>query len=134
MLKRVQSIMEEDTVSLLQYAVGPQEANIQKAIKFYGENKNAILYSYQEHGCIGIELMKENKARICHIAVSPNSRYQGIASVMIKKVIHMHELIYTEAETDNDAVGFYKKCGFTITSLGEKYPGVERFHCYWAES
>ncbi|WP_243522666.1 GNAT family N-acetyltransferase [Bacillus pseudomycoides] len=133
MVKLVQNITEEKMVSLLKYAVGPQAVSIQKAIKFYGENKNTTLYKYQEHGCIGIKLIKENKARICHIAVSPNSRYKGIAFEMIKKVIHMHGLIYLEAETDDEAVGFYKKCGFTIISLGEKYPGVERFHCYWVK-
>ncbi|GAA0394735.1 hypothetical protein GCM10008933_26940 [Paenibacillus motobuensis] len=33
------------------------------------------------------------------------------------------------AETDQDAIGFYSKIGFEIHSLGEKYPGVERFQC-----
>jgi hypothetical protein len=32
-----------------------------------------------------------------------------------------------EAETDREADGFYRACGFTVHSLGEKYPGVERF-------
>jgi ribosomal protein S18 acetylase RimI-like enzyme len=33
------------------------------------------------------------------------------------------------AETDTEAVGFYRALGFTATSLGEKYLGVERFAC-----
>ncbi|QSF44504.1 GNAT family N-acetyltransferase [Paenibacillus tianjinensis] len=33
------------------------------------------------------------------------------------------------AETDHEAVGFYRNAGFAITSLGEQYPGVERFAC-----
>jgi hypothetical protein len=28
-----------------------------------------------------------------------------------------------------NAVNFYRNIGFEITSLGEKYPGVERFQC-----
>jgi ribosomal protein S18 acetylase RimI-like enzyme len=31
------------------------------------------------------------------------------------------------AETDRNGVGFYAATGFTVTSLGEKYPGAERF-------
>lgn len=31
------------------------------------------------------------------------------------------------AETDRSALGFYLALGFGVTSLGEKYPGVERF-------
>jgi hypothetical protein len=33
------------------------------------------------------------------------------------------------AETDAEAVGFYKRCGFRMQSLGEKYVGTERFWC-----
>lgn len=33
------------------------------------------------------------------------------------------------AETDADAVGFYRHSGFEVMSLGEKYPGTERFSC-----
>lgn len=29
------------------------------------------------------------------------------------------------AETDIDSVGFYRQLGFVVTTLGEKYPGVE---------
>lgn len=36
------------------------------------------------------------------------------------------------AETDAEAAGFYRACGFQVRSLGEKYPGVERFACFWA--
>lgn len=38
----------------------------------------------------------------------------------------LHRLI---AKTDAEAAGFYRCCGFAITSLGEVYPGVERFDC-----
>ena len=31
------------------------------------------------------------------------------------------------AETDQASVGFYQALGFTVESLGEKYPGVKRF-------
>jgi hypothetical protein len=31
------------------------------------------------------------------------------------------------AETDGEALGFYVANGFDVTSLGEKYPGVDRF-------
>ncbi|MDM5188969.1 hypothetical protein QUF99_17085 [Bacillus sp. DX4.1] len=67
MLKTVQNIDEDSVVSILRYAVGPQEVSLQRAVNFYRENKNAV--------------------------------------------------------------GFYKRYGFSIKSLGEKYPDVERFHC-----
>lgn len=44
------------------------------------------------------------------------------------KVLALHHL---DAETDADAVDFYRRCGFAVESLGERYPGVERFRCTW---
>ena len=41
----------------------------------------------------------------------------------------LNEIKHMEAETDIEAVDFYKKIGFQTVSLGEKYPGVERFKC-----
>nr|WP_201024033.1 hypothetical protein [Paenibacillus sp. 32O-W] len=35
-----------------------------------------------------------------------------------------------EAETDKDAVDFYRKIGFHVTTLGEKYPGIEHISAY----
>ncbi|WP_017151942.1 GNAT family N-acetyltransferase [Bacillus bingmayongensis] len=133
MLKGGQSSANEYISKLLKYAVGSQEVSLQKAIRFYEENRNTTLYQYKELGCIGMEFFAEKQARICHIAVLPDNRNKGVAFEMIKKVIYMHELTYIEAETDCEVVEFYKNCGFTITSLGEKYPGVERFHCYWVK-
>ncbi|MCY1251522.1 hypothetical protein D9M72_652950 [compost metagenome] len=48
---------------------------------------------------------------------------------MIRYVEEHHAFSSIYAETDQEAVLFYKNLGFHITSLGEKYPGVERFGC-----
>ncbi|MFJ7826383.1 GNAT family N-acetyltransferase [Psychrobacillus sp. NPDC096623] len=80
-------------------------------------------------GCIGIEFISSSKCEIRHIAVSPKSRKQQIGSNMIYYIIEKFQLDTLFAETDKDAVDFYASIGFSITSLGEKYPGVERFHC-----
>lgn len=55
---------------------------------------------------------------------------KGIALQMIKEIVRVYQLTYIEAETDDGAVEFYKRIGFQVKSLGEKYPGIERFHCY----
>lgn len=80
-------------------------------------------------GCIGIEFVSTNICEIRHLAVSPDSRNQQFGSNMIFFIIEQFHLSSIFAETDKDAVNFYASIGFTITSLGEKYTGVERFHC-----
>ncbi|MGG5785441.1 GNAT family N-acetyltransferase [Bacillus albus] len=131
-LQRVEQIEKDPILHVLQYAVGPSETSLKKAVLFYGRNKGTF-YKFEEKACIGIEIIGTNKARICHIAVVPQYRHKGIALKMIKEVVRMHQLTYVEAETDKEAVEFYKKSGFQVQSLGEKYPGVERFQCYLEE-
>ncbi|MBF7152609.1 MULTISPECIES: GNAT family N-acetyltransferase [Bacillus] len=131
-LQRVEQIEKDPILHVLQYAVGPSETSLKKAVLFYGRNKGTF-YKFEEKACIGIEIIGTNKARICHIAVVPQYRHKGIALQMIKEVVRMHQLTYVEAETDKEAVEFYKKSGFQVQSLGEKYLGVERFQCYLEE-
>ncbi len=129
MLQRVEHLEIDPIKKVLKHATGPSEASLFKAVSMY-KNDQAVLYKYGNKGCIGIALIHTNRARICHIAVSKKYRNQGIALQMIKEIIRKYELTYIEAETDKEAVGFYKKCNFKIESLGEKYPGIERFYCY----
>ncbi|MEK4827575.1 GNAT family N-acetyltransferase [Niallia sp. FSL W8-0951] len=94
---------------------------------------NRQLFFLQQYGeivgCIGIEIINPNECVIKHIAVSTKQRGKSVGSQMIKFLSKQYTFI--SAETDNDAVGFYRKNGFKITSLGEKYPSVERFLCVY---
>ena len=48
---------------------------------------------------------------------------------MILHVCKAYGLEEITAETDRDAVEFYRRVGFEVESLGEQYPGTERFLC-----
>ncbi|ANC08393.1 MULTISPECIES: GNAT family N-acetyltransferase [Bacillus cereus group] len=128
-LQRVEQIEKDSILNVLQYAVGPNEISLKKAVLFYQRNKGT-LYKYEEKACIGIEVIGATKARVCHIAVDSDYRQKGIALQMIKEVVRIYQLTYIEAETDDGAVEFYKRIGFQVKSLGEKYMEIERFHCY----
>ncbi|MBW4083734.1 GNAT family N-acetyltransferase [Paenibacillus sp. S150] len=80
-------------------------------------------------GVIGIRHGPEAGAEILHIAVLGRLRGRGIGAAMIGEIRKCKEIETLQAETDRDAAGFYRSCGFTVSSLGEKYPGVERFSC-----
>ncbi len=130
MLQRVKHIEKNPIKEVLKHATGPSEINLIKAVSLY-ENNHVVLYKYGNKDCIGIALIDTNRARICHIAVDEKYRHQGIALQMIREIIRKYELTYIEAETDEEAVEFYKKCRFKIKSLGEKHTGVKRFHCHF---
>ncbi len=111
------------------------EENVDGSYEQYKHSQHLKLYGFEQGvtfvGCIGIKFFNSNKGEIKHIAVSPSERGNGIGGKMIKFVCQEHLLSMISAETDQDAVGFYRRLGFNITSLGEKYPNVERFLCVY---
>lgn len=80
-------------------------------------------------GIAGIRSITDAEAELLHIAVAGDWRGRGIGRLTIERLVSQFELTSITAETDHNAVGFYRRCGFQIVSLGEKYPGVERFCC-----
>jgi N-acetylglutamate synthase-like GNAT family acetyltransferase len=116
---------------LLSYSTS--EDRIEAEYEKYIESLNRKIYGLELKGvivgCIGIEFISSNNCEIKHIAVSPTERGNKIGSIMIKFVCDKHLLSFISAETDKGAVEFYRNYGFEVTSLGEKYPGVERFLC-----
>lgn len=117
--------------TLLAYATS--EKKVEKEYSLYIACPERLLYGYTFEqdivGCIGIVKREANQCEMKHIAVSPAYRRKGIGREMIRYVEEHHVFSSIYAETDQDAVIFYKNNGFHITSLGEKYPGVERFGC-----
>ena len=65
------------------------------------------------------------------IAVEEHWRGRGVGRQLLTHIVDVLGVDELYAETDRDSVGFYRAMGWTISSLGEKYPGVERFDCRW---
>ena len=84
-------------------------------------------------GVVVISFVGQNKIEIVGIAVDLSVRNKGVGSYMINQVINDYGLVYVYAETDNDAVGFYRNNGFSITKFSESYDGeaVIRYKCEW---
>ena len=82
-------------------------------------------------GVIVISFLERNKIEIIGIAVVLSVRSKGIGSYMINQTVTDYGLISVYAETDNDAVGFYQKNGFSVTEFSEIYDGekVVRYKC-----
>lgn len=126
-------IMDPSVKKLLSYATsaGKVEGEYEKYmaspnLKLYGEASEDEFFA-----CIGIAFLEEGICEIRHIALSPELRGKNIASGMIDAICQLYQPDQILAETDRQAVEFYRKYGFSIASLGEKYPGVERFRCVY---
>lgn len=118
---------------LLAECMWTDNEKIDNEITQYNDNDSRELLGMLRNdelvGLIGAEYKSNYEVELKHIAVKPNYRGQGIGGKMIKELLHTRRVLTLKAETDHEAVGFYKTMGFSITSLGEKYPGVERFEC-----
>jgi ribosomal protein S18 acetylase RimI-like enzyme len=73
-------------------------------------------------------------AVVRHIAVDEACRQRGIGRAMIEHAREAHGPRSLTAETDQDAVGFYERCGFSSQAVGtphppDRYPSAERFVC-----
>src|SRR5690606_16604954 len=80
-------------------------------------------------GIFGVIWLSKCEVELKHISVKSSNRRQGLGKEMVNEFIEENHIKRMKVETDKNAVNFYKKIGFNITSLGEKYPGVERFKC-----
>lgn len=124
---------------LLSYAIGmPVPEKLKQIAKSYREDVNLALWGVEDDGsligCLGVRCSPHGDVVILHLSVHPAHRRRYVASRMIESLLQSGAVQTVSAETDQDAVDFYARCGFAIRSLGEKYPGVERFACVYPPS
>jgi ribosomal protein S18 acetylase RimI-like enzyme len=124
----------EELKELLKMAMGnPTPEKVQKWLgTFYTLNKHAILVAINDRritGMIGIDYSTAPHGYIYHLAVHPDYRKHGIGRGLLNYVAKTLGLISIALETDQDAVEFYRACGFDIEEIESKWHGVRRFLC-----
>ncbi|BCB04191.1 GNAT family N-acetyltransferase [Bacillus sp. KH172YL63] len=129
-MKKVESKNQHNSIKmLLSYSTHNWEQEYKKSIDSPDRALYVMLQEETYVGCLVIEWKNDYFCEVKHIAVSPSARGRGIGREMIDRLVDTCSFTYLGAETDQEAVDFYRKIGWKITSLGEKYPGVERFWC-----
>ncbi len=135
MIHKLTDISDQDLYEFLSYCMYPAHDRITRECNSYKTQMNRELYGiYSEKTLSGIIGLIHNdfETELKHIAVHPHKRNKGLGSKLIEEIIKLNTIHILVAETDKHAVHFYKKIGFEIISLGEKYPGVERFKCVYS--
>ncbi|OBR65233.1 acetyltransferase [Paenibacillus oryzae] len=122
---------------LLACCMWPDEEKIAQELSAYLEDDSrSLLGEVIDHtlvGLMGITRISNEKVILKHIAVKEEYRNKGIGKKMLQAYIANQRISLLEAETDLEAVDFYRRIGFQISSLGEKYKGVERFKCQYTK-
>ena len=128
---QVGSVDEPGIAELLTFAVGEDADRIDQAVRRYRDDSSMTLLVAKTGNDVVAALgytVTHDRVTVLHIATAPHVRRTGIATALLTELRRQtppgRPVV---AETDADAVGFYRSNGFTVISLGEKYPGVERF-------
>ena len=111
-----------------------KEKFCKKAADFQNDQTIRIFACFKQMQLVGIivlSLAGHNRAEIVGIAVDPAHRHQGIGSFMLNRVQKKLRITSLYAETDRDAVDFYRKNGFRITAFSGHYNDktVTRYQC-----
>lgn len=118
-------ITEPDILKLLAPSVyNPTEERLLNRAKKYQEDENANIYAYKDNGeykGIVIFNIAKSSATILDIAIKSKHQGQGIGSKLIDFIFNSFNVDNVTAETDDDAIGFYKKYGFTVTDTKVKF-------------
>ncbi len=97
----------------------------------YFDSPNTYVYTFLEDGeHMGIVVFSKSAsvATICDIAVKNQHTGKGIGRKMIEYICNNFNVSSIVAETDDEAVGFYKKCGFDVTVTKSNFD-INRYIC-----
>jgi ribosomal protein S18 acetylase RimI-like enzyme len=78
--------------------------------------------------CAGAENLGSGTIGIRSIAVAPTWRDRGLGRALIDSLAERARAKRVVAETDDDAVGFYRRCGFAVEDAPPK-SGRPRYWC-----
>ena len=112
----------------------PRYEDFRKQMEGFLTDRSVRIYVCEDRGKkTGMAVLKfsDSAAEIIGIAVSEKLRRRGIGSHLIQFVMESESLDRIDAQTDDDSVGFYRKCGFTAEKLIVEYPdgSVARYNC-----
>ena len=105
-----------------------------KVEQYLKDNSVKIFACFEQDKILGVmvvSFIEQKKTEIIGIAVDASVRRKGVASYMINQVVNNYGLLSIYAETDSDAVGFYRNNDFKIVESSETYGNetVVRYKC-----
>ena len=113
----------------------PTEEKFNIKVNQYLNDNSVKIFACFSHGkIVGVMVVsfaEQKKLEILGIAVDLSVRGKGVGSYMITQVINNYGLLSVYAETDNDAVGFYRSNNFSVVQFYETYGDeiVIRYKC-----
>ncbi len=110
-------VQNDDRLSVFKLAFRPfTRKKLEKVVQEYRDDAYAkILCCFKRNellGIIGYTTVHQNNLLIKQIVIVKRHQLKGFGRLMINELITNDRPKKIEAQTDNDAVGFYRKLGF----------------------
>jgi ribosomal protein S18 acetylase RimI-like enzyme len=115
------------------YQPTPQRLQM-RANRYHNKPDSAVFAAIcQEHICgiIVADIVSLHSITILDVAVAETMEHRGIGKAMILHLIDEYHPVEIYAQTDEAAVGFYRRIGFEVSQAEEKYKGVTRYNCIY---
>ena len=112
----------------------PTKERLLNRAKKYSEGENIYIYSFNQNDFYrGIVVFKleNNSAQILDIAIKPEYQKKGIGTKLLDFIVNEFEIDKIIAETDDDAVSFYRKYGFSVSEAETEYD-TKRYQCIYS--
>lgn len=108
--------------------LGSSEASVSNFLAQYEHDTAYCINVFPDNDPVAVIAYRliDDCAEILDIAVESEHRGKGIGSRLIEQVVKTHSPRKILAETDDDAVGFYRKLGFVTTPFKSKW-GTTRY-------
>ena len=104
-------------------------------LKKVRDQSNYFIHGYYENEIlVGLIIYKiENQLGFIDvISVEKDERGKGIGTKILNMIKEQKQVLRIEVKCDSKAVGFYKKLGFDVKSIGKNYYEDEFYLC-WVE-
>ena len=113
--------MEQRIQELL--LMGGSEQRVAAILAEYETNNGCFIKTFPADAPVAVLAYRliDDVVEILDIAVDPVHRGQGIGSLLIRQVIANHLPQQVVAETDDDAVNFYRKVGFNTVPFESQW-------------
>lgn len=128
----VESLRTDAFMALLRGAAGQDDDELQRLVEEVLPTMATIgIHEGPDPVAFATYHPGEEAAVLEYLAVHASLRGLGMATALVRFIRASHPSRPLLAETDDDAVGFYRRLGFTIeTALPDpRWPGSPRYRC-----
>lgn len=111
----------------------------EKAHSYLNDPSTAIYGFYANHALLGVIVLQStapSTAEIVGIAVEHSHQHRHIGRNLIQYAVTAGRYPELYAETDDDSISFYERCGFEAEAFQAAYDGIpcRRYRCIYHSS